>query len=216
MGMKYAIRTLLIKDCIIGQNTNSFSNATIRFQTGMVKDLRITESTLYNEVAAHSSNRICQISSGNAGSVQPVGETWANGNLTITNSTFWQMAKGAQSFNSNGAFGQSVDIVTIQNCLIMDSGEGGKNPGDNGFIRRFRRGNNTAVFKAGNNSYWFDGQFPLGEVDSEGNTTGRDNSGVYTSTDPQLTYLGNGEFRLLGSEQIAKRIGDPRWLPAAE
>jgi hypothetical protein len=211
---KYAIGTFLIKDCIIGQNTNSFGNATIRFQSGMVKDFTITKSTWYNEVTAHSSNRICQISSGNATSVRPATETWASGNLTITNTTFWQVSKGAQSYNSNGAFGTATDIITIQNCLIVDSGEGGKAAGDNGFIRRFRRGNNTAIFKGGNNSYWFDGQFPLGEVNSEGNTTGRDNSGVYTSTNPQLTYLGNGEFQLLGAEQIAKRIGDPRWLPA--
>ncbi|GHV58854.1 hypothetical protein FACS1894182_12030 [Bacteroidia bacterium] len=211
---KYAIGSLLIKDCIIGQNTNSFGNATIRFQSGMVKDLTITNSTLYNEVVANGNNRICQISSGNATSVSPIGETWAGGNLTITNSTFWQLSKTAQSYNSNGAFGTATDNITIQNCIIMDCAEGGKAAGDNGFIRRFRRGNNTAIFKAGNNSYWFDGQFPQGEVNSEGNTTGRDNSGVYTSTDPQLTYLGNGEFKLLGAEQIAKRIGDPRWLPA--
>ncbi|MDP4271647.1 MAG: DUF4992 family lipoprotein [Bacteroidota bacterium] len=85
---KYGIGSFLIKDCIIGQNTNSFANATIRFGAGMVKDMTITNSTFYNEVVANSSNRICQISSGNAGSVKPLTETWANGSITITSSTF--------------------------------------------------------------------------------------------------------------------------------
>ena len=42
---KYAIGTFLTKDCIIGQNTNSFNQATIRFGGGMVKDMTITNST---------------------------------------------------------------------------------------------------------------------------------------------------------------------------
>lgn len=205
-GMKYAIGTFLIKDCIIGQNTNSFGNATIRFQRGMVKDLTLTNSTFYNEVApAHSSNRICQISSGHVGSVKPTIEVWANGSMTITNSTFYQFSKGAQSFNSNGAMGQKTDKVTLQNCIVVDTSEEG------GFVRRLRRGNTTAIFTSGNNSYWYNGAFPAGEISS-----GRDESGTHLESDPQLTYLGNGQFTLNGAEQIARRIGDPRWLPAEE
>ncbi|RNC66726.1 DUF4992 family lipoprotein [Proteiniphilum sp. X52] len=201
-GKKYAIGTFLIKDCIIGQNTSTFNQATIRFRSGMVKDLTMIGSTFYNEVVGHSSNRICQISSGHVGSVRPTMEVWANGSMTITHSTFYQFPKGAQSFNSNGAMGQSTDKVTLQNCIIVDSGEEG------GFVRRLRRGNKTAIFTAGNNSYWYNGAFPSGEISS-----GRDESGTHIETDPQLTYNGNGQFTLNGAEQISKRVGDPRWLP---
>jgi hypothetical protein len=209
-GRKYAIGNLLIKDCVVGQNTSSFNNATIRFQSGMVKNMTFTTSTFYNEVVAHSSNRLCQISSGNYNNVKPNMEVWANGELTITNSTFYQFPKGAQSFNSNGAMGQSVDKVTIQNCVVVDSGEHASSSTGNGFVRRFRRGNTTAIFTAGNNSYWYNGAFPPGEIGSGG----RDDSGTHIESDPGLTYLGDGKFVMTGSEQIAKRTGDPRWLPA--
>jgi len=218
-GKKYAIGTFLIKDCIIGLNTNSFGNATLRFAAGMVKDMTWTNSTFYNELApSHSSNRIMQISSGNTSSVKPANETWVNGTLTITNCTFYQMAKEAQSFNSNGAFGIAGDKVTIQRCIIVDSGEPlatdpTKLGSENGFIRRFRRGNTTATFSGGYNSYWYDGIFALREVNNDLNT-GRDDSGIYFDTDPQLTYLGNGKFTMSGAAQIAAGTGDPRWLPS--
>ena len=203
VGLKYAIGTFLIKDCIIGQNTNTFGNATIRFHRGMVKDLTFTNSTFYNEVPAHGSNRIIQISSGHVGNVKPTLEVWANGSMTMSNSTFYQFSKGAQSFNSNGAMGQKTDKVSLQNCIVVDTSE------DGGFVRRLRRGNTNAIFTSGNNSYWYNGAFPTGEISSN-----RDESGTHLESDPQLTYLGNGQFSLNGAEQIARRIGDPRWLPA--
>jgi hypothetical protein len=209
-GKKYGIGTFLIKDCIIGQNTNSFNQATIRFGAGMVKDLTITNSTFYNEVTGNSSNRICQISSGNVGSVKPATETWANGSVTITNSTFYHCAEGAQSFNSNGAMGQVGDKITIRNCIVVNSGENATTVNGNGFVKRFRRGSLNATFTGGGNSYWYNGVFPIGEV--QGTTC--DTSGDYIQTDPKLTYNGNGVFTLAGADQIARRIGDPRWLPA--
>lgn len=206
---KYGIGTFLIKDCIIGQNTNTFNQATIRFGAGMVKDMTITNSTFYNEVTGNSSNRICQISSGNAGSVKPLTETWANGSVTITNSTFYHCAEGAQSFNSNGAMGQVGDKITIQKCVIVNSAENATTSGSNGFVRRFRRGSASATFTGGGNSYWYNGVFPIGEV--QGTTC--DTSGDYIQTDPKLTYQGNGVFTMAGADQIARGSGDPRWLP---
>ena len=77
-----------------------------------------------------------------------------------------------------------------------------------GFIRRLRRGNTNAIFSASNNSYWYDGAFPSGEISDR-----RDESGTHIESDPQLTYLGEGKFTMSGIEQISKRVGDPRWLP---
>lgn len=206
---KYAIGTLLFKDCVIGQNTSSFNQATIRLQAGMIKDMVFINSTLYNEVVGHGSHRICQISVGNVSSVKPIAETWAGGSMSISNCTFYQFPKGAQSFNSNGAMGQTTDKVSIFNCVVVDSGEFANTATANGWVRRFRRGNTSASFSSGNNSYWYNGTFPPGEVGA-----GRDESGTHVETDPELTYLGDGKFTMNGSAQITKRIGDPRWLPA--
>lgn len=199
---KYAIGTFLIKDCVVGANTGTFGNALIRFQAGMLKDWTVTNSTFYNEQApSNGSNRFCQISSGdNASKVKPLMEIWANGNMTVTNCTFWQAGKTAQSFNSNNAMGQSSDKVIIQKCIFVDSYENGR------IISRFRRGNTSAIFSGGENTQWYDGQLFTGSQDLTADIN-------YLTTDPKLTYLGNGEFKLEGAEQISKRTGDPRWLP---
>jgi len=202
-GQKYAIGSFLIKDCIIGQNTGSFGNALIRFATGVVKDFTVTNSTIYNEVApSNSSNRFMQISAnGNVADVKPAMETWTNGNMTVTNCTFWQAGKTAQSFNSNGPMGNTTDKVTIQNNVFVDSYENGR------IISRFRRGNTAAIFTGGQNSQWYEGQLFTGSQDVTADV-------AYFTTDPKLTYLGNGEFKMEGAEQITARTGDPRWLPA--
>jgi hypothetical protein len=198
---KYAIGTLLIKDCIIGRSVNQ-NAAEIRFQAGMVKDMTLTASTFYSE-QTDGSNRFCQISAGNVGSVKPATETWANGSLTITNTTFYQVDKTSDSFNSNGAMRVAGDKITIQNCIFVDSF-------NEAAIRRFRSSNATPTFTGGYNSYWFNGAFPANE---ETHAQG-DNSGTIIKTDPQLSYLSNATFNLSGASQIAARTGDPRWLPA--
>lgn len=201
-GKKYAIGTMLIKDCIIGQNTNTFANAQIRFAAGMLKDFTMVNSTIYNEQApSHSSNRFMQISSGNVSSVKPLQETWANASLSITNCTFFRAGKTAQSFNSNGAMGRAGDKVTVQRNIFVDCYENGR------IISRFRRGNTTATFAGGENTQFYDGVTFTGAQDLTADVN-------YFISDPQLTYLGNGQFTMTGAEQIAARTGDPRWLPA--
>lgn len=204
-GKKYAIGTMLIKDCIIGQNTGSFGSALIRFGAGMLKDFTMVNSTLYNEVApSHSSNRFMQISSSHAGNVKPTSETWANGSLTITNCTFWQAGKSAQAYNANGAMRQSGDKITIQKNVFVDSYENGR------IINRFRSANSTPSYTGGENTQWYDGKLFTGTQDASSAQPDIN----YFTTDPQLTYQGNGVFKMEGSAQISARTGDPRWLPA--
>jgi len=202
-GQKYAIGTFLIKDCIIGQNTGSFSNALIRFAAGIVKDFTMINSTIYNEIApSNSSNRFMQISAnGSAASIKPTMETWTGGSMSVTNCTFWQAGKEAQSFNSNGPMGNATDKVIIQKNVFVDSYENGR------IVSRFRRGNTSAVFTGGQNSQWYDGQLFTGSQDVTADV-------AYITTDPMLTYLGNGEFKMTGAAQITAGTGDPRWLPA--
>lgn len=202
-GKKYAIGTFLIKDCIIGRNANQ-TVAEIRFAAGMAKDITITKSTIYSEVAA-GSGRFIQLSAGaKVADIKPLTETWANGSVTVTNCTFYQSNKTTDSFNSNGALKQLGDKITIMNNIFVDSF-------NQYAIRRFRASSNNPTFTGGYNSYWFDGIFPATE---ETHAQG-DNSGTIIKSDPQLTHeAGTANFTLAGAAQIAARTGDPRWLPA--
>jgi hypothetical protein len=202
-SLKYAIGAMLIKDCIIGQNTNTFAAAEIRFGAGMLKDFTIINSTIYNEMApSNGSNRFMQISSNDKViNVKPTMETWTNGSMTVTNCTFYKAGKTAQSFNSNGPMGQSTDKVTVQKNIFVDCYENGR------IISRFRRGGTSAIFAGGENTQFYDGVSFTGSQDITADVN-------HITSDPQLTYLGNGEFTMTGSAQIAARTGDPRWLPA--
>jgi len=201
-NQKYALETLTINDCIIGMNTDTWNQPTFNFLLSLVRDFTINNSTVYNEKApSNSSNRFMRFGHGNY-STQV--EEWADGgSMTITNCTFWQAGKGAQSFNSNNAMGRPQDLVTVQRNVFVDSYENGR------IIARFRRGSTTAQFVGGQNTQWYDGANFTGTQDS--NATSGDTDRI--ETDPGLTYIGNGSFTMTGAEQIANRTGDPRWLP---
>lgn len=198
----YAIGTFLIKDCIIGRTVNN-SAAEIRFNIGIVKDLTITNSTIFSEVT-DGSNRFIQLYNNQPiTKVKPINEIWTNGSMTVTHCTFYQVCKTSQSFNSNNPMRQVGDKVTVQYCVFVDSF-------NQEAIRRFRSSSNNPIFTGGYNSFWYNGIFPANE---ETHAQG-DKSGTIIKTDPQLTYLGNGEFTMTGADQINARTGDPRWLPA--
>ncbi|MDR2147288.1 MAG: DUF4957 domain-containing protein [Tannerella sp.] len=197
-NQRYAIETLLIDDCVIGMNTGTWGNATLRFQISLVKDFTITESTVYNEIVpSNSNNRFMQFNHNNYAS-QITG--WTGGTMTVTNCTFWQAGKSAQAFNSNNAMGRPEDLVTIQKNVFVDSYENGR------IISRFRRGNTNAQYVGGQNTQWYDGANFTGSQDLTADPVDR------IDTNPGLTYSGNGVFTMSGADQQAAHTGDPRWL----
>jgi hypothetical protein len=202
-GRRYAIGSFIIKDCIIGHSTPTFNVAIIRFATGMVKELTLTNSTFYNDnpPTADNSQRFIQISTGNATSVGP---EWLSGSMTVTNCTFWQVAKNNQLGNSNGAMRTGSDKVVIQKNIFVDSGQQTNN------IWNFRmRNTNTGnqVFTGGQNTQWWGGEDLYSRAGS--NEASYDVAPI--NSNPGLTYEGNGRFKITGAAQIAARTGDPRW-----
>ncbi|MDR3119600.1 MAG: DUF4957 domain-containing protein [Mediterranea sp.] len=199
---RYGIGTLLIKDCVIEQNTTS-SIQLLRSQATVIKDLSLVNSTFYNKQV--NGGYFMQLQGGQISTVRPDEETWANANLLITNCTFWQVVKNDQMGNYANNFAQRGNTITVTNSIFVDCG-------NRAVVRRLGGGNGNATLTCGNNSYWYGGVFVAGELTS----TPRDASGTHIESDPQLRDPQNGDFTVGGSEHIAKRTGDPRWLPAAE
>ena len=197
-NQKYGINSFIIKDCLVGFSTPSFSAAMIRFQRGMVKDVAFTNSTFYNEnpPVSDNSQRFMQLSSGNATSVG-----WLSGNMIVTNCTFWQVSKYNQLGNSNGGMRTGSDKVTIQKNVFVDSGQ----QTNNIWNFRMRNANN---FTGGQNSQWWGGEDLYTRTGSNEST----NDLNPVNGNPGLTYLGNGQFRMTGAAHQAAGIGDPRWL----
>ena len=166
---------------------------------------------------------------------------WTGGNLLIQSCTFYNFScgvypgpvnrGGSQSFNSGSCFGQATDTKSVIDCVVVNSfeyNEPGVDVGQaqsgtvfpnlgsgNCFISRLFGG--SAVRIARNNTYWSHGRLHSSNVlatpDPESTSSGRDASGTHIESDPMLKHNGNGNFTMDGVEQIARRTGDPKWLP---
>jgi len=168
---------------------------------------------------------------------------WTGGNFLIKSCTFYNFSRGvypgpinrggSQSFNTNtsGCFANATDTKSVIDCVVVNSFEFNEpgvavdgqqsgtifpNPGSgNCFIYRIFRENGTRI--AQNNTYWYHGRFHASNIsatpDPESTTSQRDASGSHIESDPMLKYNGNGNFTMEGADQIARRTGDPRWLP---
>jgi len=191
---KYALQTFLIKDCVIGQNTTS--KTLISMAGGLIKDLTISNSTIYDSQIATGGYLIQYANSTNVSKITGAG--WASGSVTLTNSTFWQVYKTSKMANYSG-MSQIYNTLTVQKCIFIDSG--------NQRAIRDLAINTTMVRALGYNSYWFGGVFASAEI-----STSYDNSSTYINTDPQLKNPAGGDFTVGGAAQITAQTGDPRWL----
>ncbi len=195
-NMKYAVKTLMIKDCVIEQNhTGEYA---IYWRGGFIKDCILVNSTFYNQ---NSSN--INFIQGNANrATSNTNWGWTSAGLDIRNCTFWQVSKGGQMGNYAGLSVPGVGYLTLHKNIFVDCG-------NRAVVRRFLSGATNMARSLDQNSYWFDGAFVTGEI-----AENYDNSGTHLETDPRLKDPANGDFTVQGPGQLAIRAGDPRWLPA--
>jgi len=197
----YGVVTFLIQNSIIEMNTQTDkirNEAFISFQGGGVKDFTMKNSTVY-QVGTGNSKYFLRYN--NSVRVDRLG--WTKGDhttITYGNNTFYKVASGNWSNYSGLADYSAYDL---QNNIWYDCSEKGD------IARRImgngRLGNNSTFYSA-NNTYWHNGA----AVD-QGNY---DTSSSQLTTDPAFTDPSNGNFTPTGTEQLQKRTGDPRWLPA--
>lgn len=193
---KYCPATLLITDCVVELNTTQ-EQAVIYFNQGFVNDLTFQNSTFWHK-GLKNNNYLVQYN----GSGRPTRAGFATGSINYYNNTFYHVCYNKQWGNYNGFAGQSCVNWNMLNNIFLDSGKGE-------VVRRFlggRKDQPTAKFAQ--NTYWYNGEFPTGELEY-------DKSGTHFATDPQLKNPVNGDFSVQGAEQLSARTGDPRWLPVA-
>ena len=125
---------------------------------------------------------------------------WTDNTITYTNCTFYNVCSSGQWGNYNGVAGKKTSYWNMKNCIFY-------NCSTSGVARRFLAGKQnqaTAVFE--NNTYMkADGTFD--------NPSPYDNSGTDIKEDPLFADPANGDFTISGATQIARKTGDPRWLP---
>ena len=128
---------------------------------------------------------------------------WGDNTITYENCTFYHVCSAGQWGNYNGVAGKSTSWWNMKNCIFFDCSSGQ-------VPRRFLAGKqNQATATFDNNTYMKkDGTF-----ENDGNLTNFDKSGTDIQEDPLFADPENGDFHISGATQVARRTGDPRWLP---
>ncbi|MCM1147938.1 MAG: DUF5123 domain-containing protein [Bacteroidales bacterium] len=189
-----------INNSVLELATEAVNNeALIAFQGGGIKDLNITNSTLYgnNTVAKYF------VRYNNSARLDRYGfdTTTEFQTMNYQNSTFYGLLiADGQWGNYNGVAGQKYSKFDVQKNIWYNCG--------NDIIRRMAggrfNGNNPMEFAY--NTYF------NGGADKSASEASYDKSGNILVTDPTFADAANADFTLFaGSQQAKYQTGDPRW-----
>jgi hypothetical protein len=186
----------------MGTNSNSGYFWTNK-GSGYILNLTIKNSTFYNTGELDAKYFVQY---GGFGWSQTNPETslgWGDNTITYENCTFYHVCSAGEWGNYNGVAGKSTSWWNMKNCIFFDCSSGN-------VPRRFLAGKqNQATATFDNNTYMKkDGTF-----ENDGNLTNFDKSGTDIQEDPLFADPENGDFHISGATQVARRTGDPRWLP---
>lgn len=129
----------------------------------------------------------------------------ATNSINYLNCTFYHVTwNGGQWGNYNGMQSKSYSYWIMKDCIFYDCSTSGSVP------RRFLHGRaNQPHAEFANNTYMkADGTFQ--------DPQNYDVSGTIIEADPLFANPSSGDFHISGAEQVARKTGDPRWLPGAE
>ena len=200
-------QSLLVDNCLVHLTTTADSKAKsggyiwTNKGSGYIRNLTITNSTFYNTGEGDVKYFVQYGGFGWSQTNESLG--WENNTITYENCTFYHVCSAGQWGNYNGTAGKNTSYWNMLNCIFYDCSSGN-------VPRRFLAGKQkqgTATFA--NNTYMKkDGTF-----EEDGNLTNYDLSGTDIKEDPMFADPENGDFHISGPTQVARKTGDPRWLP---
>ena len=205
---KVCAMTMLVDNCVV-QLAPQKALAGGVFWTnkgGHVNDLYVTNSTFY-ELPDNAGDYKYFYQAGMVrGEDIYADKTVATNSVNYQNSTFYHVTwNGGQWGNYNGMAGRSYSRWVMTDCIFVDCSP-------SGVPRRFLHGkqNQTYVTFANNTYMKADGTFQ--DIKDDGSHD-YDQSGTTIEEDPQFANPAAGDFHISGATQVARKTGDPRWLP---
>lgn len=203
-GQKVAAVQFLIDNCLVSLTRSTFKKAGVIWTNngGHINDLTVSNSTFYNLTEAGDTYYFYQ-----AGMYRAKDISMASNSVTYKNSTFYRIGylnNEGEWGNYNGMNGKADSYWTMTDCIFYSCSAKG------GVPRRFLHGKTYSATSGNvtfaNNTYMqADGSF-----DSVGSY---DTSGTQIEEDPQFANPTQGDFHISGPTQVARKTGDPRWLP---
>ena len=192
-GKDYLINNFVIKDVFAQLDQQQIP---FNFNKTSWLNFKMTESTFYST----TQNAITFLFEGGErpsklGSGSNKISAW---NTDIEQCTFYNLSYGQKRFIQWSRYlGQAAHTWTMKRNIFVDCARNGKatDGTDNGNI--------TKIFEF--NTYFYNGA--VAETPYDDTTT--------LQSDPGFKDPTHGDFTVSGSDQLAARTGDPRWLPAA-
>lgn len=183
-NVKYCIDYLGFSDCNIQMKQ---SKVLVRAEKSSIIRMDIVKSTLWSTLQV--GQFFMQMNGDTPTKI--TGRTGADFNFL--NTTFYNLAYSKDFINWRNYIRKDCVFLNFQNTLFVNCGKGD-------ITNKAQGGNMKYNYK--NNGYWYNGAEGKDKYDT-----------TATFSDPQMADPQKGDFTLSGPEHIAKRIGDPRWLP---
>ena len=194
--------TMLIDNCVVHlAPEKAFSGGVFwTNKGGQVNELYITNSTFFELDDCVGDYKYFYQAGMVSGEEIYADKTIATNTVSYTNSTFYHVTwNGGQWGNYNRMGGRACSHWIMTDCIFFDCSP-------SGVARRFLHGKTGQDAKFNNNTYMnADGTFQ-----DPGNY---DLSGTDIKEDPQFADPDDGDFTISGATQVARKTGDPRWLP---
>ncbi len=194
--------TMLIDNCVVHMAPEKAFSGGVFWTNkgGQVNELYITNSTFYELDDCVGDYKYFYQAGMVSGEEIYADKTIATNTVSYTNSTFYHVTwNGGQWGNYNRMGGRACSHWIMTDCIFFDCSP-------SGVARRFLHGKTGQDVKFNNNTYMnADGTFQ-----DPGNY---DLSGTDIKEDPQFADPDDGDFTISGATQVARKTGDPRWLP---
>ena len=207
------IMTMLIDNCLIHlAPEKAFSGGvfwTNKGSDGMgsqINELYVTNSTFYELPDCAGDYKYFYQAGMKRGEDIYADKNVATNTVSYTNSTFYHVTwNGGQWGNYNGMGGRPYSIWTMTDCIFYDCSP-------SGVPRRFLHGKQNQAHVTFNNNTYMKADGTFQDIKEDG-THDYDLSGTTIEEDPQFANPATGDFHISGPTQVARKTGDPRWLP---
>ena len=204
--VKTGVKTMMIDNCLVRLTPPAANAGGVIWtnKAGHINDFTVTNSTFY-EPDGWTFDYKYFYQAGGVSAHEVYNSEATTNSVNYTNSTFYHIAwNNGQWGNYNRMQGRAWSYWVMTDCIFYDCSTSGSVP------RRFLHGQTYAASpqnKTFNNNTYMknDGTFQ--------DPGSYDQSGTIIEEDPMFANPAAGDFTISGATQVARKTGDPRWLP---
>ena len=203
--------TMLIDNCIIHlAPEKDFSGGVFwTNKGGQINELYVTNSTFYELDGNVGDYKYFYQAGMVSGEEIFADKNVATNTVSYANSTFYHVTwNNGQWGNYNRMAGRTCSHWIMTDCIFYDCSP-------SGVPRRFLHGKQNQLHVTFSNNTYMKADGTFQDIKADGSHD-YDHSGTTIDEDPKFANPAAGDFHISGATQVARKTGDPRWLPGAE